>query len=105
LTGETATESGVRPRSEFGFGKGGLGAFQVAARYHALKVDPRAVTSGLAAPGASPHADAWTVGLNWYLTRNVRYTFNVERTAFEDAATGRSRRAENAFVFRTQVNF
>ena len=105
LTGETATESGVRPRSEFGFGTGGFGAFQVAARYHALKVDPRAVASGLAAPGATPRADAWTVGLNWYLTRNVRHTFNVERTTFDDSGAGTSRRAENAFVFRTQVNF
>ena len=106
LTGETATDAGVgvRPRANFDFGSGGLGAFQVAARYQALEVDEQAIALGFAAPGSSRKADAWTVGLNWYLTGNFRYTFNFERTVFDDDPNG-PRKAESAFVFRTQVAF
>ena len=106
LTGETATDAGigVRPRANFDFGNGNFGAFQVAARYHTLKVDDRALTLGLATAGSSQKAEAWTVGLNWYLTGNFRYTFNYERTVFDGDPDG-SRKAENGFVFRTQVNF
>ena len=106
LTGEAATDAGagVRPRVPFNFGNGGWGAFQVAARYHELTVDDEAFTFNLAAPGASRSAEAWTLGLNWYLTGNVRYTFNYERTVFDGDANG-PRRAENALAFRTQINF
>lgn len=106
LTGEAATDSaaGVRPRRDFDVGNGGLGAFQVAARYHTLQVDEQAIALGFAAPGASRKAEAWTAGLNWYFTPNFRYTFNFERTVFDDDPDG-PRNAENAFVFRTQVAF
>jgi phosphate-selective porin OprO/OprP len=106
LTREAATDgaAGVRPRAPFDFGRGHFGAFQIAARYHTLTVDPRALTLGLAAAGSSRKADAWTLGVNWYLTGNFRYTFNFERTVFDGDSEG-SRRAENALVFRTQVYF
>jgi phosphate-selective porin OprO/OprP len=106
LTGEAATDAGggIRPRASFDFGNGHLGAFQAAARYHTLSVDERALVLGLAAPGSSRKAEAWTVGLNWYLTRNFRYTFNFERTVFDDDPDG-PRKAESAVVFRTQVDF
>jgi phosphate-selective porin OprO/OprP len=106
LTGENATDAGagVRPRANFDFGNGNWGAFQIAARYHSLRVDEDAFILGLAAPGASRTADAWTVGLNWYLTGNIRYTFNFERTVFDDDPEG-PRRAENALGLRTQLSF
>jgi phosphate-selective porin OprO and OprP len=106
LTGEAATDAtaGIRPRTDFDFGKSHYGAFQIAARYHALKVDDRAFTLGFATPDASGKAEAWTVGLNWYLSSNFRYTFNFERTVFDDEADG-PRKPENAFVFRTQLYF
>lgn len=106
LTGEPATDAGigVRPRANFDFGSGHLGAFQLTARYHTLEVDDRAFTLGFAAAGASRKAEAWTAGLNWYLTGNFRYTFNFERTVFDGDPDG-SRKPENAFAFRTQVSF
>ena len=106
LTGEPATDAatGVRPRASFDFGNGNWGALQVAARYHTLAVDEQAVTLGFAAPGSSTKASSWTVGLNWYLTQNVRYTVNVERTVFDDEPDG-LRPAENALAFRAQVSF
>jgi phosphate-selective porin OprO and OprP len=106
LTGEAATDSstGIRPRHPFDFGNGHWGAFQVSARYHSLEVDERAIALGLAAAGSSLKADAWTVGLRWYLNANVWYTVNFERTIFDDNARG-PRRAENALALRTQIYF
>jgi phosphate-selective porin OprO/OprP len=105
LTGEAATDAaiGVRPRENFDFGNGHFGALQLAARYHTLAVDEQAIALGFAAPDASRTAAAWTAGLNWYLTGNFRYTFNFERTVFDDNEG--TRKPENAFVFRTQVSF
>ena len=106
LTGEHATDSsgGVRPRRNFDFGAGGWGAFQVALRYHQLQIDDLAFTLDLAAQGASGKAQAVTAGLRWYLTGNLWYTLNFERTVFDDNASG-PRRAENGLAFRTQVSF
>ena len=104
LTGEAASDAGIRPRVNFDVEKGNWGAVQIAARYHALRVDDAARTAGFAAAGASLKADAWTLGANWYLTPNLRYVVNFERTVFDDDPDG-PRPAENAFVFRTQISF
>jgi phosphate-selective porin OprO and OprP len=106
LTGEPATDAaaGIRPRAPFDFGNGHLGAFQAAARYHTLKVNDKAFEFNLAAAGSSRKAEAWTAGLNWILTGNLKYVFNYERTVFDGNPDG-PRKAENAFVFRTQMNF
>ncbi len=51
-------------------------------------------------------AFAWAVGLNWYLSRNVKQVVDFERTTFNGgAADGADRPAENAFFIRTQVSF
>lgn len=106
LTGEVATDAGpgVRPRAIFDPTTGHWGAFQIALRLHELTVDQQAVDLGFAAAGASRKAQAWTVGLNWYLTGNVKYTLNLERTVFDDDREG-ARPAENGIAFRTQLNF
>jgi phosphate-selective porin OprO/OprP len=106
LTGEAAIDAGagVRPTANFDFGNGNLGAFQVAGRYHTLKIDARALALGLATPASASRIGAWTVGLNWYITGNLRYTFNFERSAFDRDSDG-VHPTENAIVFRTQVNF
>jgi phosphate-selective porin OprO and OprP len=106
LTGEPATDAaaGVRPHANFDFGHGHLGAFQIAARYHTLKIDDRAFTLNLATSGSSRKAVAWTAGLNWYLTPNFKYVFNFERTVFDGNPDG-PRKAENGFLLRTQVAF
>ena len=104
LTGEHATDAGagIRPRAEFG--KGGWGVLQMAARYHAIALDPDTIGLGLAAAGSSRKAEAWTAGLNWYPSRNVRHSINVERTVFDNDPDG-PRPAENAVALRTQVSF
>jgi phosphate-selective porin OprO/OprP len=106
LTGESATDAaaGIRPRANVDFRNGSWGAFQVAARYHMLEVEEAARRLGFADAGTSLKAEAWTVGVNWYLTPNFRYVVNLERTVFDGDPDG-VRPAENALVFRTQINF
>src|SRR5687768_6691493 len=106
LTGEVATDAGpgVRPRAIFDPSTGHWGALQVAARVHELTVDQAAIDLGFAAAGSSRKAQAWTVGLNWYLTGNLKYVLNFERTVFDDNSSD-ARPAENGIAFRTQLNF
>ena len=106
LTGEAGTDAGpgVRPRAIFDPSTGHWGAFQLAARVHELKVDQAAIDLGLAAAGSSRKAQAWTIGLNWYLTGNLKHVLNFERTVFDDNRAG-ARPAENGIAFRTQLNF
>jgi phosphate-selective porin OprO and OprP len=104
LTGENATEAGVRPNNNFDFGKGHWGAFQVAARYHELSVDEAAITLGFATPGSNHQAKSWTGGLNWYLNPYIKYVVNFEHTVFDDDPDG-ARKAENGLAFRMQLYF
>jgi phosphate-selective porin OprO/OprP len=103
LTGEDAAEGGVVPRTEFDFGKGGWGAFQVAGRYQQLTVDDVAFDAGFAAPGSNRRAQGWSAALNWYLSRNLLARLHFERTVFDD--DDGSRPSENVFAFRSQINF
>jgi len=106
LTGEVATDAGagIRPGAIFDPSTGHWGALQIAARVHGLEVDQAAIELGFAGAGASRKAQAWTVGLNWYLTGNVKYVLNFERTVFDDNRDG-ARPPENGIAFRTQLNF
>lgn len=104
LTGESASEAGVRPKNNFDFGNGHWGAFQIAARYHAVSVDEAAIDLGFANAGSSREAKAWTAGLNWYLNPFMKYVVNFERVVFDGDADG-PRKPENALGFRLQVSF
>jgi phosphate-selective porin OprO/OprP len=106
LTGEAATDAGVgiRPRAIFDPATGHWGALQVAARVHELTVDQAAVDLGFAAAGSSRKAQAWTLGLNWIVSANVKYVLNFERTVFDGNGAG-ARPPENGIAFRTQLNF
>jgi phosphate-selective porin OprO/OprP len=104
LTGESASESGVRPKNNFDFGNGHWGAFQITARYHAVSVDEAAIDLGFATAGSSREAKAWTVGFNWYLNPFMKYVVNFERVVFDGDADG-PRKADTALGLRMQVNF
>jgi phosphate-selective porin OprO/OprP len=104
LTGEDATDNGVTPRANFNPSTGSWGALQVAARYHTLTVDRAAFDLGLAADDASRKAQAWSVGVNWYLSRMLLYRVLFERTVFDGTAGG-ARPAENVITFRSQISF
>lgn len=65
-----AAYSGVKPSNPFGFGKGGTGAWEIAARYS--EADLNDTSAGI----AGGQQDIITVGLNWYVNNNLRFMLN-----------------------------
>jgi len=111
LTGEDAAYDGVMPRHPFDPRTGGWGAWQVVARYASLNVDSKAFTDGFASSTKNADgANAWSVGLNWYLNRNVRAEISFSRTLF-NGFTGKPApgtvpaQAENVLFSRLQLAF
>jgi phosphate-selective porin OprO/OprP len=105
LTGETPSSGGVAPKNPFERGAG-WGAFELAARYSELDVDDAVFDRGLADPVRSATgARAFAFGVNWYVTKNVKYVANYERTTFEGGGASGDRKAENALLFRAQLAF
>jgi phosphate-selective porin OprO/OprP len=107
LTGEPASYAGVRPAAAFEPGADKWGAFELTARVNGLTLGGEAFRAGVLDEASSVRrAFAWAVGLNWYLSRNVKQVVDVERTTFTGgAAGGGDRPAENAVFIRTQVSF
>src|SRR5688572_14875886 len=104
LTGEAASERGVRPRNNFDPAAGQWGALQLIARYAALTVDTEAFDAGLAATGASRQAHSWGIGANWYPNPWIKWYASVERTTFESGLPP-LRQAEQIVVVRCQLAF
>jgi phosphate-selective porin OprO/OprP len=106
LTGENASYRGVTPRAPFARG-GGWGAFEVAARYSELQVDGDVFDEGFADPAVSAQqAEAWAVGVDWYLNRHLKFVVNYERTSFDGGATdGGNRESEGVFLTRLQLSY
>lgn len=111
LTGEDATYNSVVPRHPFDPRNGGWGAWQLVARYASLRVDDKAFTDGFASSTKSAdRANAWSVGLNWYLNKNIRADLSFSRTLF-DGFTGKTApgavpaQAENVLFSRVQLAF
>lgn len=82
LTGEhrvydrtLAAFGGVEPRHNVGLRGGGLGAWELAARYEVLDLDDFDVRSGV----IGGRAHGLTLGVNWYMTPNARLMFNYVR--------------------------
>ncbi len=92
LTGEKETyDQVVVPRRSVSHG--GIGAWEIVARYHDLRFDDAAFAGGansFANPAtAARDARAVGVGVNWYLSENFRLELDYEQTRFEaGAATG-----------------
>jgi phosphate-selective porin OprO/OprP len=112
LTGEDATYGSIVPRQSFDPRNGGWGAFQVVARFSELDIDHAAFPL-FADPTTSAHsAKEWSVGLNWYLNRNVKVSTSFSHTDF-DGGGGKggsppasvTRQSENVLFTRVQLAF
>lgn len=105
LTGEDASYKGVTPATNFSWKDGTWGAFEVAARYGEFKIDDAFPTFANLATSAN-RAKGSTLGLNWYLNRNLKAVVNFEHTAFEGGAGNViTRENENALFTRLQVRY
>ena len=107
LTGEDASYRGVvKPSNPFSPGKGGWGAWELVGRYGELEIDEGAFPLFADASVSARRAKAWTLGVNWYLTSNLKLVFNYLDTQFEGgAAAGADREDEKAVFSRLQVAF
>lgn len=64
--GNTGNFERVKPKTPFSPANGGWGAWEVLARYNELDLND----AGAGITGGS--LDTWTLGVNWYLTDNIR---------------------------------
>jgi phosphate-selective porin OprO/OprP len=112
LTGEDFNFSGgVIPRKPFNPANGGWGALQLVGRYSELDIDDNAF-DGFSDPTRSASgAREFSVGLNWWLNRNVRVGTSFSHTTFDGGGTGTSApgavtaNAENVLFTRVQLAF
>jgi phosphate-selective porin OprO/OprP len=112
LTGEDSSATGVVPKQNFDFANGTWGAFEVAARFADLKIDDKAFPLFASVATNADEASTFGLGLNWYLSKAVRVTFDYYQTNF-DFAPGAPlistapvlRQDEKGFISRFQVSF
>jgi phosphate-selective porin OprO/OprP len=97
LTGENSSYNGVVPATDFNLAKGTWGAFELAARYADLKVDDAAFPVYAASAASAAGASSVGLGLNWYLSKAVRFTFDYYQTSF-DRAPGAPATLTNAVI-------
>jgi phosphate-selective porin OprO and OprP len=112
LTGENSSYAGVVPRVNFDYAAGTWGAFEIVARYSNLRIDDAAFPLFASVAANAQEASAAGLGLNWYLSKTVRFTFDYFQTKFGFAATAPAvpsaqilRQDEQAFITRFQVSF
>ncbi len=105
LTGEAATFKRLRPKQPFDRSKGQWGAFEIAGRLQAIRMDAAAFPTFADPARSARGAFAWAVGVNWYLTPNVRFAVNYERTTFDAAEGGVRLAPESLLLSRVQLSF
>jgi phosphate-selective porin OprO/OprP len=78
----------------------------VVARYGELDVDDAAFPLFADRSVSASHSEAWGLGLNWFLTSNLKLAFNHTRASFDGGApAGGDREDEKTFFSRVQVAF
>ncbi|HEY1140915.1 MAG TPA: porin [Lysobacter sp.] len=106
LTGEDASYRGVaRPNHPFTVGAAGWGALELVARYGELDIDDDAFPLFANPTASASRVDAWSIGLNWYLTQNLKLVANYTQAAFDGGAATGDREDEKTLFTRAQISF
>jgi phosphate-selective porin OprO and OprP len=106
LTGEKDSYQGVTPRHPFSIENGGWGAWQIVGRYARLNVDDAAFPTFASVTASASRAEAWSVGLNWYLNTNLRANLSFSRTTFDGgSANSATQKPEEVLFTRVQLAF
>jgi phosphate-selective porin OprO and OprP len=109
LTGEDAGW-GVLPdvRSPFRIDGSGWGALQLVGRFGEIALDPNAIVSGYASSTSAQGATSWSLGLDWYLNRNVKCILEYSDTTFDGGSKAPgavTAQTERAILGRLQFGF
>ena len=90
---------GLRPSKHFDWANGGIGAWEIAARYATVDLNDADVVGG--------EEDALSIALNWYPNRNVRFMADWSRILDTDGSNTVRLYAPDMEIFtlRTQWNF
>lgn len=78
------------------------------ARYAGLNIDPAAFPNFASYNTSASRARAWSVGLNWYLNKNIRANVSYSRTTlggYTGASPAVANQPENALFTRLQLAF
>jgi phosphate-selective porin OprO/OprP len=115
LTGEAKPYRADRgayaaPAPKHPFGKGGAGAWEIAARYSDLDLNDNEGVRGLATPLGGIRGGEqkiWTAGLNWYPNDVLRFVLDYQHTDVDKltAAGGSADAKIDALSFRSQFSF
>ena len=101
LTGEKKSFISPTPKKAFDPKNHGWGAIELAARVGNFRAEKGLFNYGFADPTKSPLRDReWVGGVNWYLNRLVRFSFDYGRSSFDV-----NRAPERVILARFQLNF
>ena len=107
LTGEDEAYDKAAPHHDLGHG--GIGAWELVARYHAIHFDTSAfdgAANSFADPATAAHgAHAAGVGINWYLNRNFKTQLDYEVTHFEGGVVNGNRPNEQVLTSQFALIF
>ena len=101
LTGEDAGFNGVSPEEPFDMDQRKRGAWEIAFRYSRLNIADAAFPVFADSTTSAAGADNLAAGVNWYLNRNVKFSFNYDQTKFEKAPI----KTEKLFQTRAQISW
>ncbi|MFO1512758.1 MAG: porin [Verrucomicrobiota bacterium] len=87
LTGEPASFTGIVPKHSFDPRIGNWGAWQLVARISQLKIDSDAFPVFSDPNSSANEALALSVGLNWWLNKNIRVLTSFSYTTFDGGGT------------------
>ena len=110
LTGEDASYGWIKPYRPFDPRNGMWGAWELAARLSNVSADTRQFKLGFASPTLSAKAATeYALGINWYLSSNVKWQFDYARTFFNRGAgvkgAVKDRPDESVFESQLQIAF
>jgi len=106
LTGEAASYKGVVPLEPFQPSKGGWGAWELAARFHSIRLDDDVFPFFANPDTAASSAEAFAFGVNWYMSRWTKFVVNYEHTWFDGGAPGgKNRDTEGVVLTRFQLSY
>jgi phosphate-selective porin OprO and OprP len=112
LTGEDARFlDGVVPAQAFDPAVGHWGAWQLVGRYGELDIVSSAFPLYADPTASASSAKTWSIGLNWYLNRNVEVKTGFSHTDFHGGGSGTSapgtvtHQDENVLFTRLQLGF